>query len=40
MECWLRDDMVNPTEACIVLRVRREALWRNVFITWGSTGTP
>ena len=27
-------------ESNIVLRVRREALWRNVFITRGYTGTP
>jgi hypothetical protein len=27
-------------EACLALRVRREALWRNVMITLGYTGTP
>jgi len=30
----------DSQEACIALRVRREALWRNVVTTLRYTGTP
>jgi len=40
MWCLAEECHGESHEACIVLRVRREALWRNVFITRGYTGTP
>jgi hypothetical protein len=38
--CLAEECHGESPEACIALRVRREALWRNVFITRGYTGTP
>jgi hypothetical protein len=38
--CLTKECHGESPEACIALRVRREALWRNVVTTLGYTGTP
>jgi len=38
--CLAKECHGDSQEACIALRVRREALWRNVVITLGYTGAP